>query len=149
MFRKTKIQLVSLFTLVFFFVLSILGISLYLYMQKNSLASIDEKLRHKETYLIQNSSDELNEEKNERESERKVSYLFWDKKGDLLLSNPKNAFYKKEISSFKPNRNDKKIRTQTTGGHSYRILIHVKQKDELETFLLLQPSSLFITLIPR
>ncbi|MFB9760270.1 sensor histidine kinase [Ectobacillus funiculus] len=143
MFRKTKIQLVSLFTLVFFFVLSILGISLYLYMQKNSLASIDEKLRHKETYLIQNSSDELNEEKNERESERKVSYLFWDKKGDLLLSNPKNAFYKKEISSFKPNRNDKKIRTQTTGGHSYRILIHVKQKDELENF----PSAATIQLV--
>lgn len=143
MFRKTKIQLVSLFTLVFFFVLSILGISLYLYMQKNSLASIDEKLRHKETYLIQNSSDELNEEKNERESERKVSYLFWDKKGDLLLSNPKNAFYKKEISSFKPNRNDKKIRTQTTGGHFYRILIHVKQKDELENF----PSAAAIQLV--
>ncbi|MFE3977221.1 MULTISPECIES: sensor histidine kinase [unclassified Peribacillus] len=143
MFRKTKIQLALLFTLVFFCVLSILGISLYLYMQKVSLASVDDNLRNKETYLIQKSIDDLPDEKNERESERKVSYLFWDKKGNLLLSNPKNAFYKKEISSFKPNRNDKKMRIQTISGHSYRILTHVKKRDELKSF----PSAATIQLV--
>ncbi|MGE1166480.1 hypothetical protein ACQJ0Y_25335 [Peribacillus simplex] len=143
MFRKTKIQLALLFTLVFFCVLSILGISLYLYMQKVSLASVDDNLRNKETYLIQKSIEDLPDEKNERESERKVSYLFWDKKGNLLLSNPKNAFYKKEISSFKPNRNDKKMRIQTISGHSYRILTHVKKRDELKSF----PSAATIQLV--
>ena len=144
MFHKTKIQLVLLFTLVFFFVLSVLGISLYLYMQKTSLVSIDANLRNKEAYLIQKSIsiDDL-PEKNEREAERKVSYLFWDKKGNLLLSNPKNAFYKKETSFFKPNRNDKRMRTQTISGHSYRVLTHVKKREELKRL----PSAATIQLV--
>lgn len=113
-------------------------------MQKTSLASVDANLRNKEAYLIQKSIsiDDL-PEKNERESERKVSYLFWDKKGNLLLSNPKNAFYKKEISFFKPNSNDKKIRTQTISGHSYRILTHVKKREELKSL----PSAATIQLV--
>jgi len=144
MFHKTKIQLVLLFTLVFFFVLSVLGMSLYLYMQKTSLVSIDANLRNKEAYLIQKSIsiDDL-PEKNEREAERKVSYLFWDKKGNLLLSNPKNAFYKKETSFFKPNRNDKRMRTQTISGHSYRVLTHVKKREELKKL----PSAATIQLV--
>lgn len=133
MFRKTKIQLVSLFTLVFFFILSILGISLYLYMHKISFATIDDKLRHKEDFLLHNSNDEFTDE-NERESERKVSYLLWGNNGNFLFSEPKNAFLKNEISSLMPKVKDKKIHTQTVNGHSYRILTHHIQGQELKSY---------------
>ncbi|NHM33080.1 sensor histidine kinase [Neobacillus terrae] len=133
MFRKTKIQLVLLFTLVFFLILSILGISLYLYMHKVSFNTIDDKLRHKERFLLHNTNDEFTDE-NERESERKVSYLFWGKDGKILFSDPKNAFFKNEISSLTPKIKDKKIRTQTVNGHSYRILTHPIQGHELKSY---------------
>ncbi|WP_433750306.1 sensor histidine kinase [Falsibacillus pallidus] len=129
MFRKTKFELVSLFTLVFFIVLTILGFSLYLFMERISYSSIDDRLRHKESFLVQNSNEIKSEEK-ERETERKVTYLFWDEKGNLLKSFPEKAFYSKELASLKPTNDDKKVRTKSIGGHTYRILKHKVKKSE-------------------
>ena len=121
MFRKTKIRLVSLYTLVFFFILSILGASLYLFMYHTSYSSIDEKLSEKEQILLQYEKIEIHAEK-ERESERKVAYLFWSKNGELLKSFPQNAFFQNDISYLSPNKHTNKWETQTIAGHSYRIL---------------------------
>lgn len=127
MFRKTKIRLVSLYTLVFFFILSALVMSLYIYMDRNSYSSIDDKLTHKASALIINKGKAALEE-NESESERKVSYLYWGKKGELIKSYPENVFNQKELSYLKPSNQKDYLRTQSIEGHFYRILIMEKRQ---------------------
>lgn len=121
MFRKTKFKLVSLYTLVFFIILSALGIVLYLYMYRTTLSTIDDRLTQKEQSLIQNKGRAVQEE-NERESERKVSYLYWDKKGKLIKSSPNQSFYQNDISDLAPEKHQQGLRTEVVRGHSYRIL---------------------------
>ncbi|MDP4161952.1 MAG: HAMP domain-containing sensor histidine kinase [Bacillota bacterium] len=128
MFQKTKLRLVSLYTLVFFLILSSLGVSLYFYMYHTSLSSIDDKLSQKATFLFQNNGKEFREE-NERESERKVSYLFWGERGKFLMSYPINAFFKKDFAYLSPRKENEKLRTQEFDGHTYRIMtIHINGK---------------------
>ncbi|WML44789.1 HAMP domain-containing sensor histidine kinase [Neobacillus sp. PS3-40] len=121
MFRKTKIRLVSMYTLIFFCILSILGVSLYFYMYRTSFSSIDEKLSEKAQVFKHNDLDDI-KEKNERESERRVSYLFWGNNSVLLKSYPENAFFQKDIVHLSPIHHQRMLRTQSIEGHSYRIL---------------------------
>jgi two-component system, OmpR family, sensor histidine kinase CiaH len=120
MFRTTKIRLVSMYTLIFFFILSFLGFILYFYMYRTSYSSIEDRLLEKANTIMFNDMDDL-QEKNERESERRVAYLFWDNQSNLIKNYPENAFFKRDIPYFSPN-NLKRWRTQTIEGQPYRIL---------------------------
>ncbi|MDP4084169.1 MAG: HAMP domain-containing sensor histidine kinase [Bacillota bacterium] len=121
MFRRTKIKFVSMYTLVFFVILCIFGISIYLFMYKYSYSSIDSNLNQKAENIIHNEQKEIPEE-NERESERRVSYLYWASSGKLVKYAPEKAFFKRDFAYFSPKNHKGKIRTQMIEGHSYRIL---------------------------
>lgn len=95
--------------------------SLYLFMYKNSYSSIDSKLSLKSENIIHNPKQEIPEE-NERESDRKVSYLYWDGNGKLVKYYPKQAFFKRDLNYFTPKHHKEEFRTQIIEGHSYRIL---------------------------
>jgi signal transduction histidine kinase len=89
-------------------------------MYRTSYSSIEDRLLEKANTIMFNDMDDL-QEKNERESERRVAYLFWDNQSNLIKKYPENAFFKRDIPYFSPN-NLKRWRTQTIEGQPYRIL---------------------------
>jgi two-component system, OmpR family, sensor histidine kinase CiaH len=121
MFRTTKIRLVSMYTLVFFLILSLLGCSLYVYMYRTSYSSIEDQLSEKANVIKQNDMDDF-PKKNERESERRVAYLFWGNHSELIKKYPENAFFQRDIAHLSPNKHQKALRTQTIEGQPYRVL---------------------------
>jgi two-component system sensor histidine kinase CiaH len=121
MFRKTKIKLVSLYTIVFFIILCLLGLSLYFYMYRSTYFSIDDMLREKAKDVTLNFKKTVSEE-NELETERPVIYLFWGEKRKLQSSNPKNIFLQKDLEKIYSAQNAKKFMTEELNGRYYRIL---------------------------
>ncbi|MCQ6280544.1 cell wall metabolism sensor histidine kinase WalK [Bacillus sp. EB600] len=121
MFRKTKLKLVSLYTIVFFFILCIFGLSLYVYMYRSTYISIDEKLNEKAVAITAHSGKEIPEE-NEHETERRIAYLFWGQNRTLLRSYPNNVFLQKNLSKIYTREHDKKPQTVTIKGQYYRIV---------------------------
>lgn len=121
MFRKTKLKLVTLYTIVFFFILCIFGLSLYGYMYRKTYFSIDDNLIQKATIISQNKGKEL-PDANERETERRVDYLFWGQNKKMLRSYPNNFFSKTDLSKIYKHNYDKKPQTVIIGGRHYRIL---------------------------
>ena len=119
MFRKTKIRLVSLYTLVFFFILTFLCVFLYFYMYRITYKNIDDRLT---TEAVEHKQGVESPSENKRESERKIIYLFWDKNGNFISSYPQKEFYKKEIEFLSPKEQDVRLRTQAIQAHTYRIL---------------------------
>jgi two-component system sensor histidine kinase CiaH len=121
MFRKTKFKLVSLYTIVFFFILCIFGLSLYVYMYRSTYISIDEKLNEKAAAITAHSGKEIPEE-NEHETERRIAYLFWGQNRTLLRSYPNNVFLQKDLSIIYTREHDKKPQTVTIKGQYYRFV---------------------------
>lgn len=121
MFQKTKIRLVSLYTLVFFCIVSSLSVSLYLYMYHNSFSSIDEKLSNTANKIVKYNGKETHEEK-EHEIERKILLLYWGKSKELIQIFPQDVYLRRDISDMYQQNLYKKWRTQHFDGHTYRIL---------------------------
>ncbi|WJE23172.1 sensor histidine kinase [Bacillus cereus] len=124
MFKKTKIQLVTLNTVVFSLILCIFGIILYMYMNHIIYAQIDSKLYSVSKEIQQEGMNHIiKEHDSKRESERKIVYLIWNKNGQFIKSIPENAIFSADINDFSPSRfQDNKLWTQTINKHSYRIL---------------------------
>ncbi|PFA58603.1 sensor histidine kinase [Bacillus sp. AFS015896] len=124
MFKKTKIQLVTLNTIVFSLILCVFGIVLYVYMNHIIYAEIDSKLKSMSNEIQQEGMKHVVlEHESRRESERKIVYLVWDKKGNFVKSIPENAVFSNDINAFSPTRSqNNKLWTQTINKHSYRIL---------------------------
>lgn len=121
MFRKTKIRLVSLYSLVFFLILTAFSMSMYLFMYRTTYASIDHTLTEKINQNIQIASKEVSEA-HEREAERRVIYLFFDNKEKLIISYPRNSFLSRDYKNpalIAPTNN---IHSVHIDGHPYRIL---------------------------
>ncbi|MFD0771823.1 sensor histidine kinase [Bacillus sp. CGMCC 1.60114] len=124
MFKKTKIQLVTLNTVVFSLILCVFGVVLYVYMNHFIYTEIDSKLAGVSEEIQQEGMKHvLKEHESKRESERKTVYLVWDENGHFIKSIPENAVFSNDINDFSPSRfQDNKLWTQTINKHSYRIL---------------------------
>ncbi|PEA53930.1 two-component sensor histidine kinase [Bacillus pseudomycoides] len=124
MFKKTKIQLVTLNTIVFSLILCVFGVVLYVYMNHVIYAEVDSKLNSVSKEIQQEGMKRVvKEHDSKRESERKIVYLVWDEKGHFVKSIPENAVFSNDINAFSPTRfQDNKLWTQTINKHSYRIL---------------------------
>ncbi|MGF9966881.1 sensor histidine kinase [Bacillus rhizoplanae] len=124
MFKKTKMQLVTLNTVVFSLILCVFGVVLYVYMNHFIYTEIDSKLAGVSEEIQQEGMKHvLKEHESKRESERKTVYLVWDENGHFIESIPKNAVFSNDINDFSPSRfQDNKLWTQTINKHSYRIL---------------------------
>lgn len=124
MFKKTKIQLVILYTLVFFLILCVLSTTLFFYMQHTTYATIDDKLTEKKSYLSTNGENEFQKEmtEEEHESERKVHFLFWGESKKLIISEPNDVFLKNELTFLSKLEDSKTFSTELINQHYYRIL---------------------------
>ncbi|HDX9577355.1 TPA: HAMP domain-containing histidine kinase [Bacillus pseudomycoides] len=124
MFKKTKIQLVTLNTVVFSLILCIFGIVLYVYMNHIIYSEIDSKLSSVSKEIQQEGMKRVvKEHDSKREAERKIVYLVWDENGHFVKSIPENAVFSNDINDFSPSRfQENKLWTQTINKHSYRIL---------------------------
>lgn len=124
MFKKTKIQLVTLNTVVFSFILCAFGVVLYVYMNHIIYTEIDSKLNSISKEIQQEGMRHVvKEHDSKRESERKIVYLVWDENGHFLKSIPENAIFSNDINDFSPSRfQAKNLWTQKINKHSYRIL---------------------------
>lgn len=131
MFKKTKLYLVSLYTLFFFVILSIFSIAIYLYMNHTTYAPIDQKLKEVGTALI-HSHEHVAPDEHERESDRKISYLLIGKNDKVLEIHPQNAFTKKDLLHHELRDEKKAVQTETIEGHSYRILTMKVQNYKFE-----------------
>lgn len=94
---------------------------MYLYMHRITYLSIDDKLSSKAKVFYDNPSKEIPEE-TERETERRVSYLTWDKKNKLIKSFPEKAFLPKELLYLSPEHYHDKLRTMKIKTHTYRVM---------------------------
>ncbi|KMN43243.1 sensor histidine kinase [Bacillus sp. LK2] len=124
MFKKTKIQLVTLNTIVFSLILCAFGVVLYLYMNHSIYTEVDSKLNSVFKEIQQEGMRHVvKEHDSKRESERKIVYLVWGENGQFLKSIPENAIFSSDINDFSPSRfKDNNLWTQTINKHSYRIL---------------------------
>ncbi len=121
MFRKTKLSLISLYTLVFFIILSSISLCLYIYMYRVTYFSIDDNLQQKAAIINKTDWEEVPEDNN-RHFTRSVVYLLYGKKGNLLISYPKNSFIQDDMSNLKLNLKKKYPETKKIDGHSYRVV---------------------------
>ncbi|MFD3449660.1 sensor histidine kinase [Microbacteriaceae bacterium 4G12] len=124
MFKKTKIQLVTLNTVIFSLILCVFGVVLYVYMNHIIHMDIDSKLYSKSEEIQQEGIKHVIREQNSKhDAERKMVYLFWDENGHFIKSIPDNAVASTNINDFSPSRfQGKKIWTKTIDNHSYRML---------------------------
>ncbi|PEB51926.1 two-component sensor histidine kinase [Bacillus pseudomycoides] len=124
MFKKTKIQLVTLNTVVFSLILCVFGVILYVYMNHIIYKEIDSKLYNVSKEIQHEGMNRIiKEHDSKRESERKIAYLIWDRNDQFIKSIPENAIFSTDINDFSPSQfQDNKLWTQTINNHSYRIL---------------------------
>jgi two-component system sensor histidine kinase CiaH len=121
MFHKIRRRLVMLNTIVFFIILCTFGVVLYFYMHQVLLSSIDERLTSISEKLERGDFREIVSE-HDRDSERRVVYLFWDKQGNLIRSYPEEGLYPSEIVHLKPSDHKAKSRwNQSIGDQTYRV----------------------------
>lgn len=99
---------------------------LYIYMYHISYLSIDDKLTQKAAILTKNGGKVIPED-NDRDTERRVAYLFFGTKGKLLMSYPQKAFTKKDLKHPELKEHEKNIHNVKIEGHSYRILTMLPQ----------------------
>ncbi|WP_339063015.1 hypothetical protein [Tepidibacillus marianensis] len=135
MFRRTRIRLVSMFTLIFFVILCAFGFVLYLYMDHLVYADVNNKLLDSATKILQGDFQEIREE-HDRSTERRIVYLFWDKNGQLLDIYPKNIPISSDLIQPKDvTIKGQLINNQTIASHTYRILtLNVHDKNILEYY---------------
>lgn len=119
MFKKTRIRLVLWNTIVFFFILLSLGALLYIFMDHQLLRGTDDKLNGIADHIQSEGFKEIRGE-HERETERKVAYLFWNKNNRFIGMLPKDALFSTDVDDFKPNGNS--IETRLVGEKSWRVL---------------------------
>ncbi len=120
MFKKTRIKLVILNTIVFFIILSTFGITLYFYMVHLINSDIDSRLITIAEEIQNNDLHEIKEHK--REVERKIVYLFWNHENQLIEVIPENGIYSTDIRYFKQTlSHEQDIWSQSIDDHHYRI----------------------------
>lgn len=134
MFRRTRIRLAVLNTLILFIILNLFGGALYLYTQKRLYRRVDYSLLAVANRLYNEQFRDLPLERGfGRQADRNVVILLWDKEGQLLFQAPPEAFFSSDVDKLRANLTRKDFRTiTTTDGHKYRSLaLQVSPKDGL------------------
>ncbi|KSU83159.1 His Kinase A (phospho-acceptor) domain-containing protein [Fictibacillus enclensis] len=130
MFRKTRIRLVVMNTVVLVLVLCVFSSVIYGYMHYVVYHNIDDKLHNIAGKLKKEGYKEVDSEHKEEREERKVSYLLWDKNGAFVKSFPDHTAFQTDLAGFKPSTSDRHVLwNNESNEHTYRALdINVKDK---------------------
>ena len=101
-------------------------------MYRTSFLSIDEKLINKQDILNQTGGREIPED-DERETERRVVYLFWSTKGELLKVYPgtEDEYFSNVSPQLSPHTHYKEWQNVKLTGSNYRVLTMKPQGEPL------------------
>jgi two-component system sensor histidine kinase CiaH len=122
MFKKTKLRLVILNALVFLILQNAFGVGVYLYMKYSLYHQVDQSIMEKKTHLL-NEREELREQLNpEREENRRLAYLLWDKTGKLYEMRPAKFISKNESKQFLTYSRKDGLQTIAMGPEHYRFI---------------------------
>lgn len=103
MFKRTKIKLVLLNSLVLLVILNAFGAGLYQYMKIKLYASVDQELKGALIHIEQEHlRDILQERDSEREVDNRIIYLLWDDDGNLVRQIPNKTFNEKVVYQLRP-----------------------------------------------
>lgn len=122
MFKRTKLRLVILNSLVFFVLQNAFGAMIYFYMHYSLYHQVDATISEKKRHLL-GEHERLGKELNpEREENHRLAYLLWDEKNQLYQMIPQKSLSKKVADGFSSLLNKEGIQTITVDGNSYKYL---------------------------
>jgi two-component system, OmpR family, sensor histidine kinase CiaH len=122
MFKKTRIRLVVLNSLVFFLLLNGFAATLYLYTQHRLYDQVDHTLIEGAQHVQREGAKELtHRDAQEREAERRIVYLLWDAKDNVQTQVPPGALLDEDYLMLRPLTNSDQPQTVTIGGQAYRV----------------------------
>ncbi|MBL0385255.1 HAMP domain-containing histidine kinase [Tumebacillus sp. ITR2] len=137
MFKKTKLRLVLLNTLVFFLLLTAFSTTLYLYTKERLYSQTDHNLQDNAQHFLNDASHGQLDRRpldQGREAERRVVYVLWDDKGNAALQMPEGALFQEDMEKLSPDPDhdgDPKkppgkgqpgqFHTVSIGGNDYRV----------------------------
>ncbi|MED4228989.1 HAMP domain-containing sensor histidine kinase [Neobacillus cucumis] len=122
MFKRTKLRLVILNSLVFFVLQNAFGSMIYFYMHYSLYHQVDTTISEKKRHLL-GEHERLSKELNpEREENHRLAYLLWDEKNQLYQMIPQKSLSKKVADGFSSLLNKEGIQTITVDGNSYKYL---------------------------
>jgi signal transduction histidine kinase len=131
MFKKTKHRLVILNALVFFILQNAFGAMIYFYTQYSLYHQADQTILEKKNHLLHEKEKRETQLNPEREENRRLVYLLWEKKNKLYNVIPKSSISPINANRFSPLLNKDGLQSITIGPESYRILkIPVSQNKE-------------------
>lgn len=130
MFKKTKYRLVILNALVFFILQNAFGTMIYFYTQYSLYNQVDRTLLEKKSHILR-ENEKLHSQLNpEREENRRLVYLLWEKGNKLYDVIPKNSIAQTDTKLFSPLVNKEGLQSITIGSESYRIINLSVSKNE-------------------
>ncbi|PWK16449.1 sensor histidine kinase [Tumebacillus permanentifrigoris] len=121
MFKKTKLRLVVLNTIVFFLLLNGFGATLYLYTKERLYSQMDVMLQEQAQHFLHEKNGDRRPPGGEREAERRVVYVFWDEQGQMQLQVPEGALFAEDMEKLRPEGKAEQKRTVSIGGNDYRV----------------------------
>ncbi|MFD0698538.1 sensor histidine kinase [Paenibacillus sp. GCM10027628] len=123
MFNKTRARLVLLNSAVLVLILIVAGIILYAHLRYRLYHQVDETILNTAKTMQSGSIDQmLQVDHPEPDADRRTSYFFWDKQGNLINQYPKQSFTLNDASRFKTMTNDGSLQNVTADGREYRVL---------------------------
>jgi two-component system, OmpR family, sensor histidine kinase CiaH len=130
MFNKTKRRLVILNALVFFILQNAFGAIIYFYTQYSLYQQVDHTILEKKTHLLREKEKMGTQLNPEREENRRLVYLLWEKRNKLYQVIPKNSISRIDTGRFFPFIHKAGLQTITIGPESYRFINISVAKDK-------------------
>lgn len=130
MFNKTKRRLVILNALVFFILQNAFGAIIYFYTQYSLYNQVDHTILEKKTHLLQEREKMGTQLNPEREENRRLVYLLWEKRNKLYQEIPKNSISRIDTGRFSPFIHKAGLQTIAIGSESYRFINISVSKDK-------------------
>ncbi|KEO84876.1 sensor histidine kinase [Tumebacillus flagellatus] len=118
MFKKTKLRLVLLNTLVFFLLLTAFSTTLYIYTKQRLYAQTDQTLNDNAQHFLHDAAHGTIDRRplEQREAERRAVYVLWDDKGTPVLQMPQGALFQEDMSKLRPAKSDAGKTDSSTAG---------------------------------
>ena len=123
MFKKTRLRLVLLNSIVFLVILNSFGAFLYFYTESGLFHQVGRVLQSDARHLQHENLIHFNSEKappQEEDDGRRIITLLWDQQGQIIGQLPADSFTQEDALKFRPDKDDAKERISSLD--PYRIL---------------------------
>jgi two-component system, OmpR family, sensor histidine kinase CiaH len=123
MFKKTRIRLVLLNSIVFVFLLNGLGATLYFYMQYKLYKQVDSSLYEEFVHLRNEHFVGLfhRRVRGAHEPERRMTFLLWNNDGQVIQQIPEETFDSNDLMYLRSSLAEESVQTIAVGNQSYRV----------------------------